>query len=421
MYADLAIAPPLAERRGVSLMTVAFAVAVVLWSMHAFYFVFAQRPDDAMTAAAPSARDNLSYVAVWCLLYCAAAIVTLRDAWQRGIALRLLALAPFAVLVVLSSLWANEPRSSLIFATMLALNVVIAAALAATVPPRLLLSIIAWTVVALSAVSLLMLLVDPASVVSDAGRPGLLMSGELVGVFGHKAAMGLYAALALLILIFMDRSRWFWRATGIAIVAVALMLSNAMAASVNLVVVCCVLFVAARAGQRRELVVVVAAMSAIAFSAILPFLDLSWLSETLGRGATFTGRTGMWSLAPGFIAERPLLGFGYHSFFDATPFSQVWSLRATEEYFFTPNFHNSMLETLIGLGLVGAVGYLAILVTANLAFLNRTLDRRLALVLAGTMILLTLVAATDVTFLAHNALSTVVLFYAFLVAGRDYG
>ncbi len=421
MFADLALAPPsFARRRSLSLATYAFVVFVVLWSMHAFYFqVFVPRPD-ANTDLSGGGRDNLLYVGLWFLLYGAAAILLLRDAWQRGIDVRVLALVPFAVFVLLSSLWANDPQSSLVFATMFSLTIVVAAALAITAPPRVLLLTIGWTIVALAAISLILLVVSPNSVMSELDRPGLLMQGSLAGVFDHKQALGLYAAVALLILIFLDRSRWRWRATGMAILVVALLLANAITSLVGCVLIALVFLAARRAGRRRNLVIGIAAAFAIAVAAILPFVDFAWLSELLGRDATFTGRADFWKLAPGFIAQHPLLGFGYHSFFDATPFSEVWSLRATEIYFFTPNFHNTVVEVLIGLGLVGLMGYWSVLVGANLVFFNRSLDGRVAGALSALMVFLTLGSATDVTFMTHNSLPTILLFYAFLVAGRDY-
>ncbi len=422
MHADLAIAqPPIAERRGLPLTVYAFVLFVVLWSMHAFYLqVFVPRLDANLDQAG-GGRDNPLYVGLWFLLYGAAAVLLLRDAWRRGIDVRVLALVPFAIFVLLSSLWADAPQSSLVFSAMFNLTIVVAAALAVTAPPRFLLLTIGWTIVALAGISLVLLVANPHSVMSELDRPGLLMQGSLAGVFDHKQALGLYAAVALLILIFLDRSRWRWRATGMAILVAALLLANAVTSLVGCVLTSLVFVAANRAGRRRNLVIAIAAAATIAVAAMLPFVDFAWLSEMLGRDATFTGRADFWKLAPGFIAQHPLLGYGYHAFFDTTPFSQVWSLRATELYFFTPNFHNTVLEVLIGLGLVGLMGYWLVLVGANLIFLNRTLDGCVAGTLSALMVFLTLGSATDVTFMTHNSLPTILLFYAFLVAGRDYG
>lgn len=421
MHTDPFIAAPAARPlRGSSWATDAFLVLAVLLSMNAFYFLFANRPANSAAAAEPSARGNLIYVGLWLLLYGGSTLVLVRDAWRRGISLALLALLPFAAYVALSSLWANRPMSSLVFAVMLDFNIVIAAALAVVVSPRRLLSIMAWTTVVLAAISLVLLVLTPGSVVSTPDRPGLLMAGELFGVFAHKAALGMYTSLALLVLVFVDRTRWRWRAPAMAVLAVALLLSNSMSSVAGFAVAALTLMLANRAGPYRNVIIGTVLTLVVVLSAVLPFIDFSWMAEALDRAPTLTGRTDFWKLASGFFNERPLLGYGYHSFFDQTPFSQVWALRATEEYFFTPNFHNTVLDTMIGLGFVGVVGYLAILAMAGRVFLNATMDPSVSGTLAAALILLTLSAAVDFTFLAHNSLPTILLFYAFLVAGRDY-
>ena len=181
------------------------------------------------------------------------------------------------------------------------------------------------------------------------------------------------------------------------------------------------LSVANSAGPRRNLVIGTTVALAIVLSVILPFIDFSWLSEALGRGANLTGRTGIWQMGASFAAERPLFGFGYHSFFDPTPFSRVWALRATRGSFFPPHFHNSVLQVLIELGWAGLLAYLAVLVAGRLRLPqqdDRSARFRHAHRHAGPA---DTCCSADFTFLTHNTLPTILLFYVFLVAGRDYG
>lgn len=409
---------PVPRGEGPSLFTGLFVLLTVLIAMSAFYFLFAKPPEPGNTAVQPSARDNLAYVGLWFLVYGAAGLIFLHDAWKRGINPRFLLLIPFVVYVVFSALWAVDPSSCLIFAGMLALNAVIAAALDGRVSPRYLLTVMAWTVVVLCAVSLVMLFAAPGIAVSTPDRPGLLMNGELTGVFAHKAALGRYAAMALLVLVFLDQSRWRLRALGIAILVVALVLSNSMSTAMGGLVAGVILAIANRAGRYRNAVLGVPMVLFVVFSVILPFVDFSLLAEAAGRGPTLTGRTDFWRFAGDFIAERPLLGFGFNSFFTPVPFSPVWDLRSTELYFFTPNFHNSALDTTIGLGVIGVIGYLAVLLTACFAFLNRALDPRVSGTIAALMFMLTLSSAVDLVFMQYNSLPTILMFYLFLVGGR---
>ena len=92
---------------------------------------------------------------------------------------------------------------------------------------------------------------------------------------------------------------------------------------------------------------------------------------------------------------------------------------AAAEWFFTPNFHNSALDVTIALGFVGLAAYLAVLLTASRVHGNRSLGRSAGL-LAAVIVLVAVGSATDFQLMRHNALPTVLLFYAFLAGGRRY-
>jgi O-antigen ligase len=390
----------------------------------AFYGTFTGAPPEAgpgEVSGEVSARGNLGYVALWLLLYAASGALVLREIWRRGLDVRLALLAPFALYVVASATWAVNPWGSAVFGTMLALTIVVAAALAAEIHPAALLALMARTITALVAVSLALLVVDPASVVSTPDRPGLFMPGELYGVFSHKVALGTYAAVALLVLFSSPESfpRPWARRLSILVCAVGLVLSNSASAIVALVVAGTLLAAArllpsARAGLFTATLAVV-----IVVSIALPFIDAGAFAQLLGRPPTLTGRTSFWTLAPDFILERPWLGYGYGGFFDQNPYSRVWDLWATAEWFFTPNFHNSALDVTIALGVVGLGAYLTVLLAAGAVHGNRGLGRSAEL-LAAVVVLFAVGCATDFQLMRHNALPTILMFYAFLVGGRRY-
>ena len=71
-------------------------------------------------------------------------------------------------------------------------------------------------------------------------------------------------------------------------------------------------------------------------------------SESLGRGSTLTGRTGLWTALLG-LHTNPILGTGFESFWLGKRPEQLEGL-----FFFIPNeAHNGYLETYLTLGLVG--------------------------------------------------------------------
>ena len=82
---------------------------------------------------------------------------------------------------------------------------------------------------------------------------------------------------------------------------------------------------------------------------------------SLGVDATFTSRTDVWSLAAGAIMERPLLGYGFDSFWGTGPLlnsemaSQTWAVAAAHA-------HNSYLEVMLDGGVPALVLTLAWLI-----------------------------------------------------------
>jgi hypothetical protein len=405
------------------LLRALLGVAAIVMATSAFYGFFTGAPPEGEPGAVVevSARGNLGYVALWLLLYAASGLLVLWETWRRGLDLRLAMLIPFALYVVASATWAGNPWSSVVFAGMFALNIVVAAALANEIHPAALLALMARTITVLMVASLILLVVDPKASVSTPDRPGLLMPGELYGVFSHKVALGTYAAIAILIFLSSPESfrsrpaRW----GSVAICALCLALSNSASAFVALVVsgtllAAARLLPAARAGLFKTTLVIV-----IVVSISLPFIDAGAFAVLFGLPPTLTGRTSFWTMAPDFILERPWFGFGYGGFFDQNPYSRVWDLWAAAEWFFTPNFHNSALDVTIGLGLVGLALYIAVLLKAGAVHGNRSLGRS-AEVLAAVVVLLAVGSATDFQLMRHNALPTIMMFYAFLVGGRRY-
>jgi exopolysaccharide production protein ExoQ len=254
-----------------------------------------------------------------------------------------------------------------------------------------------------------------------ADRPGIFIPGELYGVFSHKVSLGTYAAIALLVLLFAPEdfpgplTRW----GAILICTVGLLLSNSASSIVALAVASALLAATRRFPGWRAALFGATILVVVAVSIALPFVDASSVAQAFGRPPTLTGRTSFWSRAPDYIMERPFFGYGYAGFFDTDPYSRVWDLWAAAEWFFTPNFHNSALDVTIALGFVGLAAYLAVLLTASRVHGNRSLGRSAGL-LAAVIVLVAVGSATDFQLMRHNALPTVLLFYAFLAGGRRY-
>ncbi len=401
------------------------AVFALMMSVNAFYASFQGSPADfsSQKATVPSNRDNLLYVGLWLSLYGVSVWLVLKTMLRKGVAYRLLAIAPLAAYILLSASWADDPAASIVPAAMLTLDIVIAAALAEAIDPARFLSVMARLNVALVAVSLVMLAIDPASVRSDPTRPGVLMSGELFGAYGSKSSLGSAASISIVVLLFLPEAieaRWR-RMLALAILGVGLVLSNSASSASGGMAAAAVLLTARLLPRLRTIVFTAASVLAALWSFSLPFITLGDITQVLGRSSDLTGRGTFWPMAPSFILERPFLGSGYLGFFSSGPYSRAWDLWKYELYFFTPEFHNTLLDILIGLGLAGAFAYVATLAASLAVFAHRTLERRCAEILAAILIVFTLEAASEFEFLKHNSLPTIVLFYCFFVGGRRYG
>ena len=142
--------------------------------------------------------------------------------------------------------------------------------------------------------------------------------------------------------------------------------------------------------------------------------------SVVGRESTLTGRVPIWNLGLTFFYQKPLLGYGYGGFFDLSTYSPAWQLWKEFTYFKTPHFHNSAIEMLTSLGIIGLAGYVVLLACAFTVFGNRTIARDSTDLIAGLMILFVISAAFDFTIMKHNAFATALLAYTCVAAQRRY-
>ena len=87
-------------------------------------------------------------------------------------------------------------------------------------------------------------------------------------------------------------------------------------------------------------------------------LEVVLLGRDSEETLTFTGRTSIWETAMTFIGWRPILGYGYNSFWippHIRAFSETMGWNISDA-------HSAYLDQLLSTGLVGLVSYLAILI-----------------------------------------------------------
>jgi exopolysaccharide production protein ExoQ len=98
--------------------------------------------------------------------------------------------------------------------------------------------------------------------------------------------------------------------------------------------------------------------------------DLGRMAESvaaMGRGqeaastlGSFTGRQELWDEELSYVRTRPILGYGYNAFLNASNLSSVSKAAG----WVPPSAHSGYIGTLLGLGYVGAASFVLVLVLA---------------------------------------------------------
>jgi exopolysaccharide production protein ExoQ len=97
----------------------------------------------------------------------------------------------------------------------------------------------------------------------------------------------------------------------------------------------------------------------ITISLIALFFDSSGtLVQTLGRDASLTGRTAIWSVVLELAKARPLLGTGFESFWMGDRLLKVWDVEKGIQ-----EAHDGYIEVYINLGWVGLIFLTSLIVT----------------------------------------------------------
>jgi len=215
-----------------------------------------------------------------------------------------------AGLAFLSTAWSVEPMLTLRRSVLLLASTTIAIYIGERYSIKAFAHLLAQTLCLMIVLVLLVYLVAPEYVIDDSAY-----GGAWKGLSTYKNTFGEHMAVAVLLLVLVRFRRLPWlRYVFLLIAAGLLFLSHSATA-----VVCCILMLAAvplwRMNRGKQSLLV-GVLIALAFS-----LGIYWLLafpevifQVLGRDATLTGRTDLWSKLLPVIANRPVLGYGYAAF-----------------------------------------------------------------------------------------------------------
>jgi exopolysaccharide production protein ExoQ len=259
----------------------------------------------------------------------------------------LLALTGFAIF---SAFWSYYPETTFRRAFALVLTTTFAFYLVLRFTPRELLQMAAWALLLGAALSLVLVILYPGSMIHHDA-----LAGSWRGSFGHKNRLGRMMSLAVvifcLLLIEKDgKKNWFnWAGFGLC----AFMLAMSQSRTAWITTMALLLFIPVLRflrGARLPMSLRVGTLLIAGFAAVMAVTQFLVVGlEAVGRDLTFTGRTTIWTHAIHAGMNHSMLGAGYRAFW--TPegasyvYARLWAV--------VGNGHNGYLDVWLELGFVG--------------------------------------------------------------------
>ncbi len=326
-------------------------------------------PDDAACLLAPRPEPRI----FWPLMATISVIMATQNHSRIRFPPHVICLLAYLAFAGASVLWAFSPEQSFIrFAqqTMIVTSIVLPATLAARTTDILRALFLCYAFA---------LLLNLFFVLEKPPIDGKFATFGYPGYFSGKNYLGECAAVALLLSLHEMVSSGVRRGVGIvvAIMAIALiLLSNSRTALGLALLVPLLAWLALKVRKATRISLAIILMSIplgyVVLSGVLGF-SVNRLSYMLYGDSTFTGRTIIWDFANSEIARRPLLGWGYQSFWLIGP--NAPSIVDAPGWVKTmPNAHNGYLDTMLELGYVG-FSLLMIFIGATLHAIGRVADR----------------------------------------------
>jgi len=224
--------------------------------------------------------------------------------------------------------------------------------------------------------------------------------------FGVRMAMGL--ALMMCAFAMQPKRWWLWVPGGVLCFGLVLMSTSKAALLAALVAICG--FLVIRVFRRFPILRIPVMYSVVIGVSVLMFLIIfmpDMMFDIIGKERTLTGRTDIWNALAAAIREKPLLGYGYGTFWQGLDGPSYW-VRFSLEWG-VPTAHNGWIETWLSAGLVAVILFgLLYLITLLLAFgrLYRGGVENYWVILSTVLFLM--VSLSESTILQQNDLSWVI-------------
>lgn len=306
-------------------------------------------------------------------------------------------LVAFLALAVLSQLWSAYPGASAIgvvaqLATtfggvVLALTLGVASfvtalgrALRITVGLSLLFELVIAVVVRQPVLPLVIDL--PSGRIPDAfywSLAGLFTGEPIQGIVGNRNLLGFIALLGLVVVAIELAARSIgrrWGAVWVVLFAATLLLTRSSTVLLGLVAVALAAAFALwarRRGESGRRPVYATALGVVVVAVVGTVVGWSSLLGLLGKSDDATGRLDIWRSVWGLASERPVLGWGWVSYW--APWAAPFDTLAERKGVLYLQAHDAWLDVWFQLGLVGLVLFVALAASALWRSWFRAVDR----------------------------------------------
>ncbi len=326
-----------------------------------------------------------------------------------------LLVAAFLAYLGASFVWALAPGTSMSKFALLAMQIV-ALVPAALLAPRTedIIRPMFWVIAVTVFVNILAVLALPPTPLGHAG------------IYSHKNTLGAMMALSGFFAFYgITRANYRFRLAGflmLPLVLIALYVSQSKTSLGLFLMVPALAWIAIMARRYARislpiLLAIIALPAAVILSGVIPGFSIEDVSTLIGGDATFTGRTVLWDFAIAHIADRPLQGYGYQSFWDigsAGPASRMPDGFLQR----TPHAHNGYLDLLLQGGVI-AMAMFTLLLAMVCYWIDRVTDEDTGLgyFITAVMVYLLLLNLLETVWMKNlSELSTLTMLFILLAA-----
>jgi exopolysaccharide production protein ExoQ len=326
-----------------------------------------------------------------------------------------LLVAAFLAYLGASFVWALAPGTSMSKFALLAMQI-IALVPAVLLAPRTedIIRPMFWVIAVTVFVNILAILALPPTPLGHAG------------IYSHKNTLGAMMALSGFFAFYgITRSNYRLRLVGflmLPLVLIALYVSQSKTSLGLFLMVPALAWIAILARRYARislpiLLAIIALPAAVILSGAIPGFSIEDVSTLIGGDATFTGRTVLWDFSIAHIADRPLQGYGYQSFWDigsAGPASKMPDGFLQR----TPHAHNGYLDLLLQGGVI-AMAMFTLLLAMVCYWIDRVTDEDAGLgyFITAVMVYLLLLNLLETVWMKNlSELSTLTMLFILLAA-----